>query len=189
MAIKCIEARRPLSILLLLPLVAAGCGVLVSATPPCRQVVRSPVEAYLYLSGPPGSDRSLGLHLHENGGLEIQFVPWTADCAQLTDAEIESWRRNIAVLVRELDADLPPSPGETVGVAFGGSARQSVAAPITGLPAESVEALRQLTCTAFHHFGRHARQGVLGATPELAALVGFPVSCRSGEPVASSPLE
>jgi hypothetical protein len=149
-------------------------------TPPCPQVLASPVLVSVYISGPAGSNRTFALGLHDGGGLELQLIPWEVRCAKLDEGQVDVWRENVDILIAGLLRPDEMTPGEAVQVAYGGQFYGEGIAGVADLSPSSIIALRTLSCIAFDEFGRNATRAFRGATPELTQLIGYPEACRSG---------
>lgn len=168
-------------ILLVAPLCMAGCWLVQPITPPCPQVLASPVLVSVYLSEPPPSDRIFVLRLHDGGGLELELIPWEVRCAMLSDGQVEAWRENVEILIEGLLTADERTPGESVQVAYGRQFHGEGIAGVADLTPASIVALRTLSCIAFDEFGRNATRAFRGATPELTRLIDYPEACRSTE--------
>ena len=147
-------------------------------TPPCPQVLASPVLVSVYISAPAGSNRTFAFRLHDGGGLELQLIPWEVRGAKLDQGQVEVWRENVEILIEDLLRPDERSPGEGVRVAYGGHFYGEGSAGICDLTPASIAALRTLSCIAFDEFGRNATRAFRGATPELTRLLGYPEACR-----------
>jgi hypothetical protein len=176
------NARRLRHVILLVtPLCIAGCWLVQPITPPCPQVLASPVLVSVYLSEAAPSDRTFALRLREGGGLELELVPWEVRCAKLSEGQVEVWRDNVDILIEGLLEPDERTPGESVQVGYGGQFHGEGIAGVADLSPASLAALRTLSCIAFDEFGRNATRAFRGATPELTRLIDYPEACRSTE--------
>jgi hypothetical protein len=176
-----ISTRLRHMILLVVTLFMSGCWLVQPITPPCPQVLASPVLVRVLFSEPPPSDRMFALSLHEGGGLELRFIPWEVRCAELSEGQAEAWRENVELLAESMPPKLL-KPGETVSVAYGAEfKKEGVIGGVADLTPTAKVALRTLSCIAFDEFGRNATRAFRGATPELTRLIDYPEACRSTE--------
>lgn len=176
------NATRLRHVLLAASLFTAGCWMVQPITPPCPQVLKSPVLVSVYISAPAGSNRTFAFRLHDGGGLELQLIPWEVRCAKLSESEVEVWRENVEIVIEDLLTAVERTPGEAVYVGYGGRFHAEGIAGVADLTPTSIVALRTLSCIAFDKFGRNATRAFRGATPELTRLLDFPEACGSTLP-------
>lgn len=143
----------------------------------CPKVTRSPARLWIYWSGPesPTSWYTAVFTLYDSG-IEARFGTWERRCAVLSLEERGAWLEQADALFALPPLSEPPQLGEGIAGRFSDGRTYAVTA--NQLSPEHKSALRSLGCLALATFGRPAR-ALGGITPNLAAELGFPETCRT----------
>ena len=111
----------------------------------------------------------------EAGTIEV-LLPRERRCAEVSQSEEAELLDSLRVLAAEKPLEGNPAGRETISWWLNGGTEGLLAA--NELSPQAAAAMQEIACLAFGKLPEVTRTAVGGATPDLAARLGFPESCR-----------